>query len=46
MLPYVIRGKTDIKLLLENTGNNEENMYLPNCIANLITIIQNYYATG
>jgi hypothetical protein len=28
MLPYVIRGKTDIKLLLENTGNNEENMYL------------------
>jgi hypothetical protein len=26
MLPYVIRGKTDIKLLLESTGNNEENM--------------------
>jgi hypothetical protein len=25
MLPYVILGKTDIKLLLGNSGNNEEN---------------------
>jgi hypothetical protein len=29
MLPYVIWGKTDIKLLLENGGNNEENNCKP-----------------
>jgi hypothetical protein len=40
MLPYVILGKTDIKLPFGNAGSNEEN----NC--NLIIIVQNYYAKG
>jgi hypothetical protein len=26
MLPYVIWGKTDKKLLLENAGNNKDNI--------------------
>jgi hypothetical protein len=38
MLPYVILGKTHIKLLFRNAGSNEEN--------NLITIVQNYYANA
>jgi hypothetical protein len=29
MLPYAILGKTNIKLLLENAGNNEENNCKP-----------------
>jgi hypothetical protein len=29
MLPYVICGKTDIKLVLGNAGNNEENNCKP-----------------
>jgi hypothetical protein len=38
----------DIKLLLGNAGNNEENNCKPAIaiIANLIIIIQNYSATG
>jgi hypothetical protein len=29
MLPYVILGKTDIKLLFGNAGSNEENTCKP-----------------
>jgi hypothetical protein len=29
MLPYAIWGKTNIKLLLRNAGNNEENNCQP-----------------
>jgi hypothetical protein len=29
VLPYAIRGKTNIKLLLGNAGNNEENNCKP-----------------
>jgi hypothetical protein len=29
VLPYAIWGKTNIKLLLGNAGNNEENNYKP-----------------
>jgi hypothetical protein len=29
MLPYVILGKTDIKLLFGNVGSDEENNYKP-----------------